>query len=291
MIIKNNRHIKLFEKEKLDEDVSLTLDLVYPDDIKMLYCLKISKYEDYKKFRIGRSQNCDIKLNQETISRLHAKINYEDDEFYIKDLDSTYGTMVLLKEPLKFSNSKRNETCLVNGSTLIEIKFGGAKEVEKVYLKDGEEKRCVVYSDFKNKIPINMRNFIDKNLKNVTVKTPENKVQSNNKLLKNHDEEFETSSKNHSPPSSKNIELLIEGDDKQQFSNSGNGKIKFQDAGSNKEHVIDLNQNVSHKKHKHCLRDNFLPSMEENILKSEFHTKVAPFGNNNRPAEKEKDTS
>ena len=141
LIIKNNKHIKLFEKNKLDDDVYLTLDLVYPDYMKILYWLWISKYDDYKKFRIGRSQASDIKINLDTISRIHAKINYEDDEFFLKDLDSTYGTMVLLKEPLKFTNNKKNETCLVNGSTLIEIKYGEKKKVEETYIsKEGEEK-------------------------------------------------------------------------------------------------------------------------------------------------------
>ena len=290
IIIKNNRHIKLFEKEKLEEDVSLTLDLVYPDDIKMLYWLKINKYEDYKKFRIGRSQTCDIKINQETISRIHAKINFEDDEFFIKDLDSTYGTMVLLKEPLRFYNSKRNETCLVNGSTLIEIKYGEKKHAEETYIsKEGDERRCVVYSDFKNKIPINMRNFIDKHLKTVTSKTPEVKIKPVF-FQENFYEGHETVNKNNNPTSHHNIELSIDCEDKHKFAKSGNGKINIQDASGGEDHLAKSNESMNQRKHKHILRDNFLPSIIDNNFESEFHIKVDSLANKilNHAQEKKK---
>jgi hypothetical protein len=43
---------------------------------------------------IGRSRECDIRLNDPNISRRHAEVRLEGDAFWVVDLDSTNGTDV-----------------------------------------------------------------------------------------------------------------------------------------------------------------------------------------------------
>ncbi len=58
-------------------------------------------YEDFKDIRlekksviIGKGESADIRINKETISHVHAKLSYENEEYYLEDLNSTNGCMV-----------------------------------------------------------------------------------------------------------------------------------------------------------------------------------------------------
>jgi pSer/pThr/pTyr-binding forkhead associated (FHA) protein len=45
-------------------------------------------------FVIGRGRTADLVLSEPTISRAHAAIGYENEEFFVQDLGSTNGTGV-----------------------------------------------------------------------------------------------------------------------------------------------------------------------------------------------------
>lgn len=58
-------------------------------------------YEDFKDIRldkrnaiIGKGEGADIIINKETISHVHAKLSYENEEYYLEDLNSTNGCTV-----------------------------------------------------------------------------------------------------------------------------------------------------------------------------------------------------
>ena len=58
-------------------------------------------YEDFEDIRlekrnaiIGKGEGADIRINKETISHVHAKLSYENEEYYLEDLNSTNGCMV-----------------------------------------------------------------------------------------------------------------------------------------------------------------------------------------------------
>jgi len=64
-----------------------------------------------KPSRIGRAPDNDIPLNDNTVSSYHAEIFLKDNQFYIKDMDSTNGT--------KVNGERVSEAPLVTGTKLI----------------------------------------------------------------------------------------------------------------------------------------------------------------------------
>lgn len=66
---------------------------------------------DKSPFIIGRSENCDISLIKDTVSRTHAEVTIDNERLFIKDLGSTNGTLIN-GEPIK---GKRE---LVDGDTV-----------------------------------------------------------------------------------------------------------------------------------------------------------------------------
>lgn len=54
---------------------------------------------------LGRSTDCDVQLNYQTVSARHAAITYRQGSFYLQDLRSSNGTFIYLREPLALSPS------------------------------------------------------------------------------------------------------------------------------------------------------------------------------------------
>ena len=70
---------------------------------------RFNPYVDKMPITIGRI-NCDINLNNISVSKLHAQIDYiyDYDEYFITDCKSTNGTYLLLKSPLNTIYVKRD---------------------------------------------------------------------------------------------------------------------------------------------------------------------------------------
>lgn len=76
-------------------------------------------YEGYEHFdnirlgektvQVGQSEESDIKIAKDTISRMHARIEYREEEYYLEDLNSTNGTFVN-DEPLSYKQEKQLKT-------------------------------------------------------------------------------------------------------------------------------------------------------------------------------------
>jgi hypothetical protein len=49
-------------------------------------------------FSMGRGHESEVRVNDISVSRLHAKIKYKPDGFYLEDNRSKFGTLVLLKD-------------------------------------------------------------------------------------------------------------------------------------------------------------------------------------------------
>jgi hypothetical protein len=61
---------------------------------------------------IGREDQCDIRLLDQSISRKHARIIFQNEEFIIEDLDSTNGTYV---------NGIRIVKCVLRQNDMIQV--------------------------------------------------------------------------------------------------------------------------------------------------------------------------
>ena len=51
---------------------------------------------------LGRANNSDIKLNDISVSRNYSIISYDNDEFYIDDIGSKFGTLLLIQNNILF---------------------------------------------------------------------------------------------------------------------------------------------------------------------------------------------
>lgn len=51
---------------------------------------------DKRVFQLGRGHDSDLRINDISVSRRHASLEYRDDGFYIVDYQSKFGTLVLL---------------------------------------------------------------------------------------------------------------------------------------------------------------------------------------------------
>ncbi|MBQ9278288.1 MAG: FHA domain-containing protein [Lachnospiraceae bacterium] len=81
------KHVIIEEEDKTGKDLSLYLNSGG----------KIIKKIDTKingSIIIGRSDLCDIFIDDATMSRQHFAIEYTDGDFYVQDLDTTNGTML-----------------------------------------------------------------------------------------------------------------------------------------------------------------------------------------------------
>ena len=61
--------------------------------------------DEEHRVRIGRGEECEVELREQSISRVHAEITFKGKEFYLKDNQSTYGTLVKFEEELELEES------------------------------------------------------------------------------------------------------------------------------------------------------------------------------------------
>lgn len=56
--------------------------------------------------KIGRGHQCDLRVADISVSRTHSLIKYENENFYIFDNDSKFGTLILLRKPYQIKMDK-----------------------------------------------------------------------------------------------------------------------------------------------------------------------------------------
>lgn len=49
-------------------------------------------------FKLGRGHESDLRINDISVSRFHAKIKFVDGKFMLEDNQSKFGTLVLVKQ-------------------------------------------------------------------------------------------------------------------------------------------------------------------------------------------------
>ncbi len=78
---------------------------------------------------IGRSPQCDVQVDQESVSRNHCRIRREGDEFMVRDLDSTNGTYVN-DDLIEAEARLRHGDQLKVGRTILKLIVGDEIEVQ-----------------------------------------------------------------------------------------------------------------------------------------------------------------
>lgn len=98
-----------------------------------------------KKMLIGRGVDCDIQVEDENVSRMHAELYIEGDKYHIRDLGSTNGTYV---------NSRRVvETALEDGDLVMlsstVFKFMASSSIENRFF---DQMYSMITTDFQTKL-------------------------------------------------------------------------------------------------------------------------------------------
>ncbi|MGB5811299.1 MAG: GGDEF domain-containing protein [Polyangiales bacterium] len=78
---------------------------------------------------IGRSPQCEIQIDQESVSRNHCRIRLHDGDFRVRDLDSTNGTYVN-DDPVEAEGRLRHGDQLKVGRTILKFIVGDDIEVQ-----------------------------------------------------------------------------------------------------------------------------------------------------------------
>ena len=125
------KHFELISLEKplgCDYIVLESLNQVKDNcNIKTIHVIQLNNDE----LIIGRGHESDIRVNDISVSRNHAKLKYstEDGTLLIRDLKSKFGTLILIKKPLVIKEKKIH---LQIGRTYIEGWLMTMEEFEKL---------------------------------------------------------------------------------------------------------------------------------------------------------------
>ena len=108
---------------------------------------------------IGRGHESDIRINDISVSRNHAKLKYnqENGTILLRDLKSKFGTLVLIKKPLEIKEKKIH---IQIGRTYIECWLMSLEELNKLR----EEKRAKSLNKQKHQSYQNKGQNIDNNI-------------------------------------------------------------------------------------------------------------------------------
>ena len=119
---------KLNGIEKPFELISLEKPL--ESDYIILESLNQMKENCGEELTIGRGHESDVRINDISVSRKHAILKYnEDGTLLLRDLKSKFGTLILIKKPLKIKEKKIH---LQIGRTYIEGWLMGMADFEKL---------------------------------------------------------------------------------------------------------------------------------------------------------------
>jgi len=88
-------------------------------------------YMENNTLRMGRASECEISTEDISVSRIHAFIRMQDEEFYLEDNASKFGTSVLLKGELMITPEFNSSVQI--GKTLVsfELKMGKKSETKE----------------------------------------------------------------------------------------------------------------------------------------------------------------
>lgn len=81
--------------------------------------IHVLSFEGLAKIRVGRGQDSDVRITDISVSRNHAEIEYLNGKFLVTDMESKFGTLSSILEPIKVKKSIN----LQSGKTVIKLKI------------------------------------------------------------------------------------------------------------------------------------------------------------------------
>ena len=100
---------------------------------------------DRTSFSLGRGHDSDLRINDISVSRKHASLEYKDGKFYFVDLKSKFGTLALLSSDIELV--EQNSQTFQIGRTVVTLK---AKLTQPWKNKDRVQGRGVSENIFKD---------------------------------------------------------------------------------------------------------------------------------------------
>ena len=63
---------------------------------------------DKKSIKMGRGNDCDIRITDISVSRCHGVLKFENDMFVLQDNNSKFGSLVLMQHPFQINSEYKN---------------------------------------------------------------------------------------------------------------------------------------------------------------------------------------
>ena len=111
-------------------------------------------------FQLGRGHESDLRINDISVSRRHASLEYRDDGFYVVDYQSKFGTLVLLSGNVVVPDSTHQT--LQIGRTVVTMKCKTRSKVPEFKTNNSRMEN-------KNKIPTDDEYRLDNGLKIIEI--------------------------------------------------------------------------------------------------------------------------
>lgn len=100
---------------------------------------------DRNTFSLGRGHDSDLRINDISVSRKHANLEYKDGSFYFVDLKSKFGTLALLSQDVELV--EQNSQTFQIGRTVVTLK---AKLTQPWKNKDKTQGKNICQGIFKD---------------------------------------------------------------------------------------------------------------------------------------------
>jgi pSer/pThr/pTyr-binding forkhead associated (FHA) protein len=108
---------------------------------------------DKKQIKIGRGNDCDIRITDISVSRCHGVLKFENNTFVIQDNNSKFGSLVLMQKPFTINSELRNNISMQIGRHVLSFQLRKTWKILTV---------CFGYSYNKNAKLSNFLIFLNK---------------------------------------------------------------------------------------------------------------------------------
>jgi len=97
---------------------------------KVYYVATVTEDNKENVLRLGRKSDCHVKINDISVSRLHAMINLRDGKFLLENGFSKFGTLLLLRGEIPLH--KEYNTLIQTGRTVLSFDLSTKEEIQIV---------------------------------------------------------------------------------------------------------------------------------------------------------------